>query len=193
MDCFILAGGQSRRFGEDKILFRIGPKRTVEYVMEVARRVCDRVFLVVKDRSRFGDLGVEVVEDLLPHRTPLAGILTALRVTEGREVLILGGDMPLMREGVLRLLLREYEEPVTVPTAGGRLQPLVGVYSKGLAGIVEDYMRRGGRSVLGFLESISYKTVPEERVKEVDPDLLSFTNLNTKEDLAEVMERLSWT
>ncbi len=190
MECFILAGGQSRRFGEDKILYRIGPKRTVEYVIDTARKVCERVALVVKERERFRDLGVEVFEDILPDRTPLSGILTALKVADGPDVMILGGDMPLIREEVLRVLIEEYKEPVTLFQTNGRIQTLVGIYSKGLAGILVDYMKTGGRSIVGFLNSLSYKVIPEERVREVDPDLVSFTNLNTKEDLEKVLERL---
>ncbi|MDQ7082134.1 MAG: molybdenum cofactor guanylyltransferase [Aquificota bacterium] len=128
MECFILAGGQSRRFGEDKILFRIGSRRTVEYVIETARKVCDRVALVVKERERFRDIGVEVLEDLLPDRTPLAGILTALKSAEGSRALILGGDMPLIKEEVLRLLMEEFRQPVTLFRTNRKLQTLVGVY-----------------------------------------------------------------
>ena len=193
MECFILAGGQSRRFGEDKILFRIGRKRTVEYVIDTAKRVCDRVALVVKEREKFRDLGVEVLEDLLPDRTPLAGIFTALKSAEGSEALILGGDMPLIREEVLRLLMEEFKEPVTLFRTNGKVQTLVGIYSKGLTELMEEYMKMGGRSVIGFLEMVDFKAIPEEKAREADPDLVSFTNLNTKEDLETVLERIGWT
>ena len=193
MDCFILAGGESRRFGEDKILFKIGKKRTVDYVIETAKKVCDRVALVVKDKEKFKDLGVEVFEDLLPERSPIVGILTALKVSESPKVLILGGDMPLVKEEVLRILVREFEEPATLFKVNGKLQTLLGVYSKGVANLMEDYVRKGGRSIVGFLESISFKTLDEKRLKDADPELLSFTNLNTKKDLNVVLERLSWT
>ncbi|MDQ7037907.1 MAG: molybdenum cofactor guanylyltransferase MobA [Aquificota bacterium] len=193
MECFILAGGQSRRFGEDKILFRIGSRRTVEYVIETARKVCDRVALVVKERERFRDIGVEVLEDLLPDRTPLAGILTALKSAEGSRALILGGDMPLIKEEVLRLLMEEFREPVTLFRTNRKVQTLVGVYSKGITELMEEYMKMGGRSVIGFLEVVGFKVIPEERLKEVDPELVSFTNLNTKEDLRTVLERIGWT
>ncbi len=191
MDCFILAGGQSKRFGEDKILFRIGGKRTVEYVIETARRVCNRVVLVVKERSKFQDLDVDIVEDLLPDRSPLVGIFTALKTTDRPETLILGGDMPLLKEEVLRILIKDFEEPVTLFSTNGKIQTLVGIYSKGVLGLMEDYLRRGGRSIIGFLEEVKFKVVPDQKVREVDPELVSFTNLNTKEDLKLVLGRLT--
>jgi len=49
----------------------------------------------------------------------------------------------------------------------------------------------GGKSLIGFLRNIPYRTIGEAEVKPIDPKLKSFLNMNTKEDLAELMEMLS--
>ncbi len=186
MECFILAGGQSRRFGEDKLLFRLGDRRTVERVIDSAREVCSKVFLVAKNLEKFRDLEVDLVEDLLPDQAPIIGLYTALSLARGEEVMILSGDIPLIKPEVLKLLIEEFKEPATLLSSGGRAHPLTGVYSRSLLPALKDYIDSGGRSLVGFLEEIDFKLVDEERIREVDPDLVSLINMNTKEDLKEI-------
>src|SRR5580692_1692239 len=78
---YVLAGGRSKRFGQDKARVRLGGEmmltRTCRLVREVSRSVS-----VVADRgSRYADSNVWVVEDLWPGEGPLGGILTALLAT----------------------------------------------------------------------------------------------------------------
>lgn len=187
MECFILAGGQSRRFGEDKLLFRLGNKRTIERVIEVARKVCSEVHLVAKSGDKFRDLDVEVVEDLLPDQAPIIGLYTALRSCEGDRAMILSGDTPLVKPEVLKLLMEEFKEPATLLSSEGMIHPLIGIYSRSLLPALKDYVDSGGRSLVGFLEGVNYKLVGEDIIRRVDPQLLSLINMNTKEDLKEIV------
>ncbi|WP_457601632.1 molybdenum cofactor guanylyltransferase MobA [Hydrogenivirga sp.] len=191
MECYILAGGQSRRFGEDKLLFRIGEKRTLDFVIEACREVCTKVFLVTKDVGRFSDLGIPVVEDELPLQTPVVGVYTALKKASSDRVLILSGDMPLMKPEVLHLLSHSYEPPLTLFSIHGKFYPLVALYSRELLGTLENYINAGGMSVMGFVESVPHKVLTEESLKDTDPELSSFLNMNTKEDLKRLMEMMA--
>ncbi|WP_143045290.1 NTP transferase domain-containing protein [Acinetobacter baumannii] len=49
---------------------------------------------------------MEVVEDVIETQFALAGLYTALENLKGDKALIVAGDMPLIRKGVVRLLLR---------------------------------------------------------------------------------------
>ncbi len=188
MECFILAGGQSRRFGEDKLLYRIGDLRTIDYVIKAAKSVCSKVYVVSKDREKFGDVEAQVMEDVLPDQAPIVGLYTALRESSTGRALILSGDVPLIKPEVLKLLAEEYREPATLFSSEGKLHPLIGIYSRSLLPVLEDYLKLGRRSMVGFLESVSYKVIPEEKLRKVDPKLLSLLNMNTKEDLSRLLE-----
>jgi len=190
MECYILAGGRSRRFGEDKLLYRINSLRTIEYVIRAAGEISDHVCVVAKDRDKFRDLGVPVVEDLLPDQAPIIGLYTALKLAQRDRILLLSGDIPLIKAEVLSLLVSEFREPVTILSARGKLHPLIGVYSKALYPVVEEHLKLGRRSLINLLRSLDFKTVGEDMLRAVDPELVSLTNMNTKEDLHLIRERI---
>ncbi len=188
MECFILAGGESRRFGEDKLLYPFGDLRVVERVLQTAKEVSQRVYLVAKGRDKFSGLPAEVLLDELPLQSPVVGLYTALRHASSSRVLLLSGDLPLLKPDVLKLLIRSYREPVTLFSIEGKLHPLIAIYSKDLLPEVKDYIDSGGRSMKGFLERVGYKTITEKEVLPLDPQLSSFLNLNTKDDLERALE-----
>jgi len=188
MECFILAGGQSRRFGEDKLLYKIGARRTINYVIDTAKEVCSKVYVVTKEREKFKDVDAHIIEDLLPDQSPIIGLYTALKETGTDRIMILSGDIPLIKPEVLKVLIKEFREPVTVFSIKGKVHPLIGIYSRGLLPLLEDYLKLGRRSVMGFLEGINYSLLTEKDIYEEDPELRSFLNMNTKEDLEKVLE-----
>ncbi len=190
MECYILAGGQSKRFGEDKLLFKIGSLKVIEYVLKAASEVCPSVYIVTKNRRKFEDLKVPVIEDLLPDQTPLVGLYTALKHTQEDKILLLGADIPLIKPEVLQLLFEKFEEPITLFSINGKLQPLVGIYSKALYPIVEEHLKIGKRSFLSLLRSLRYKVLKENTLREVDPELCSLINMNTKEDLRLILKKM---
>ena len=121
---FVLAGGRSRRMGQDK-----------------ARLLWDGVPLVVHQWKRlealvpgaaviggdYRDLGLREVVDGYPGEGPLGGILTALG--HSPAALILAVDMPLVSTAALRALLRMAEADAVVPRhPDGRIQPLAALY-----------------------------------------------------------------
>ncbi len=190
MEAFILAGGQSKRFGEDKTLFKLGGKSVVEHIILTVKKVCPEVHLVVKDREKFKGLQVSILEDILPFQSPIAGLYTALKKTNGDKVLLLSGDMPLLKEGIIRLLIQKFREPVTLFEVGGKIHPFPGIYSVRTVHHLEEYINTGGRSLMGFLERVGFNVLKEEEALKVDPNLDSFINMNTKEDLKLVVERM---
>ncbi|MEN3027977.1 MAG: molybdenum cofactor guanylyltransferase [Aquificaceae bacterium] len=109
---FILAGGQSRRFGQDKLLYFLGKKRLVEHTLDSLRGVCGKIYLVAKDREKFNFLqDVELLKDKIEKQFALSGLYTALTNLKGEKGLVVAGDMPLLRESLLRRLLAECPTP----------------------------------------------------------------------------------
>lgn len=76
---YLLAGGQSSRFGENKALVSVfGETLIVRLARQLASNGLD-VTLVVQEVSEYAQWGIPSIEDGVPNSGPLAGVLAALR------------------------------------------------------------------------------------------------------------------
>ncbi|MDF1597379.1 MAG: molybdenum cofactor guanylyltransferase [Acidimicrobiia bacterium] len=107
----ILAGGASTRMGVDKALVVLRGEPLVTHAARALEAVCGEVVVV----GREGTLaGIECVpDDRLGPLGPAAGVATALRVSEGRPVLVVAVDQPFLRVETLAGLARQ--DRTTVP------------------------------------------------------------------------------
>lgn len=99
----VLAGGTSRRMGEDKALLDWGGRRAIDRVFELAASICGEFVLVSGP-----DYGLPFVADPYPLAGPTAGILAgaaALRAKGCGAVLVLAVDTPTLTAADLAPLL----------------------------------------------------------------------------------------
>ena len=106
---YVLAGGGSTRFGQDKALAEIDGAPMLLRMRALLSRVAADV-QVVAVLQKYAALGVTGVPDRWEGQGPLAGIITALLTTKenGRAGwnLIIGCDMPFLTEEWLSYLLK---------------------------------------------------------------------------------------
>ena len=189
MDCYVLAGGQSRRFGQDKTLFEIGGVPCIQRIVSEAKKVCKRVFVVAKDVEKYRFLeGVELLEDVLKEQLALVGLYTALSHTKQERIVILSADMPLIKADLISLIWEKYKGNITLYEIKGKTYPLFGVYPKRIQKELERYLKEGNTRVMDFVRALGYDPVREEKVACIDPSLNSFINMNTKEDARVILE-----
>jgi molybdenum cofactor guanylyltransferase len=124
----ILAGGLGRRMGGAKAARELAGRPLIAYPASALLSVCDRVVVVAKASSSLPTLhGVERWDEPELPRHPVGGLIHAL-TEAGEEVLCCAADMPFVVGGALRELVAEARPPATIAYAGGRMQPLLGVY-----------------------------------------------------------------
>ena len=66
---------------------------------------------------------------------------------------------------------------------GGRLEPLHAMYSKNCLSPIYRQIQRGDLKIDGFLGHVKVRYVEESETREIDPERLSFFNINTTDDL----------
>jgi molybdopterin-guanine dinucleotide biosynthesis protein A len=182
----ILAGGQSRRMGENKAAMIFGDE---PLLARVARRLSSAVdeLLVIGPRS-LAPLAPQarVVEDALPTMGPLGGLYTALTATRGARIFLVACDMPFVCPGLIQamLALAETHDDADVVTLNidGRVQPLHAVYSRGCLPAVERALNVQDHSLHALLAQLSVVAIDMETVRRQDPDGLSAFNMNTPDD-----------
>lgn len=205
----VLAGGRSRRFGPVP-----GGKAAADFAGEtLLARVCgtlaaelSRVTVVAAPGQVLPALppGVEVVRDRTPGAGPLAGIADGLRHVlasaspEPRVAVFASCDIPLVRAGVVRMLLGEVRRPGVrwaVPRVLGHPQVLLSAGSVGLIHDIEAAVAAGvssPRAVLAAVAAADPRGVfmlDEERLRGVDPGLESFLDIDTPGDLVRLASR----
>lgn len=186
----VMAGGKSRRMGTDKAWLDVGDGRPiVQRVIDVARDVADEVFLVAND-EKFRTLGLRVVPDRFPDGGALGGIATGIGAATHDRVLVIACDMPFLRADVLRYLVDQAEDvDAVVPRIGGEHETLHALYTKACLTPIERALEAGKMRVISFFPDVRVRTLGEDDLRLFDPDLRSFTNVNTPEELAAAKAR----
>ena len=164
----ILAGGNSRRMGEDKAALVEAHQSLISHQVLDLRRVLPAlpVFVCAGSR-RYPELlphGIHYVSDKVDDAGPLAGIAEALKaakVLNGGDgyVLVMPTDSLIPPSQIHRLLVDAATESVDVILLKGqRLHPLHGLFSTKLAPNMHRYLTAGGRAVMGFLDDERWQT-----------------------------------
>jgi molybdopterin-guanine dinucleotide biosynthesis protein A len=186
----IIAGGASRRLGRNKALERIGGKALIERVIDSLVPLTTEVLVVVARPEQAAALllspWVRVVSDRYPGRGSLGGIFSGLDASAEPWSLVVGCDMPFLKRELLRHLIEESSNvDAVVPRLGGQPEPLHALYSKACLAPMEEMLRAGQLKIAPLFEAVRVRYVDEAAIDRVDPDHLSFFNINTQADLEE--------
>jgi molybdenum cofactor guanylyltransferase len=197
----ILAGGQSRRMGQDKALLEVEGRALIEYVLDIANAVADETLIIASDRPEYERFGCRVVPDKFPQSGSLGGIYTALSEVTHDHCFVLACDMPFINHGLLTFMAeldRDYDVLVPALAAdrsdqGGEetLETLHAIYTKSCMPAIERQLNAGVFKVIGFFSEVNVQKLPEDVIVQHDPQLLSFFNANTPEEFAWARERLA--
>ena len=188
----VLAGGRNLRMGgENKALCRVGEKAMVQRVVEVLAACFSEVLAIARDPLPLLDLPVAVLPDVLSGSGSLVGIHSALSYARAPHVFVAACDAPFLSPALVRYLagLASDGADVVVPRTRKGLEPLCAVYSRRVAPLVRARVCEGRFRISDLFRSLSVREVGEEELSAVDPDLVSFVNVNTPAELAEARQR----
>jgi molybdopterin-guanine dinucleotide biosynthesis protein A len=186
----ILAGGKNRRMNRSKAFLEVGGRRIIDRILGALAPVCGEILLVTNTPGEYARLGLRVVQDILPHGVPLAGLHAGLVYSGARYNLVVACDMPFVSGSLARLLLeRAAGFDAAVPVHGdGLLEPLCAVYGTTCVGPIERCLAEGKRRVVDFFPLVRVKYIGQAEVERVADPLLAFFNVNTPEDLERARE-----
>lgn len=128
---FVLAGGESRRMGEDKAVVPFAGRTLVERAVAILRDAGLAVWIAGARRPLEGF--APVVQDASAGLGPLSGICAALEAMTARRAVFLPVDLPLAPACLIELLLRHAgitERAVTVPSVNGFAQTFPAVVDR---------------------------------------------------------------
>lgn len=192
----ILAGGQSRRMGTNKALLRLTPDgpTLIEGVVD-ALRPFGPLVLVTNTPEVYAWLGLAMVPDALPGTGALGGLYSGLDAASALYNFVVACDMPALQPALLQHMAdqpRDYD--VLIPRwqvphdPRPQLETLHALYSRACLPALRAHLDAGDRRLISFLPDVRVRYLDEPALRAVDPDLRSFRNLNTPDELAQVQQ-----
>lgn len=196
----LLAGGRSRRMGQDKRLLSIDGEPLIVRVHRAFSEAFGAPWVLVREeadaqllRPLLGE-GATFLLDAEPSAGPLSAVADALDQLDRGCAFLLATDLP----GVSSQFLRRFDAlrrglptapDALIATTAGRLQVMSAFYRPRIAAALRDSVRWGQHCMVQSIRqaSIDVHYLSEEEVAELGGEA-PFENLNTPADHARYLE-----
>ena len=190
----ILSGGLNTRFsGQEKAFVRVGGKLILDRIYEVFCELFDEIILVTNNPQSYLKWDLVMVPDLFPIRSSLTGIHAGLFFSKNPFAFFSACDTPFLQRDLIETILGKIEKDMDLimPETSAGFEPLCAVYSKRCLQSAEHHLEQNKCKIQLALRKHRIKTIPEKILREKDPELISFFNVNTPNDLAQAEEMIA--
>ena len=191
----VLAGGKSKRFGEDKNQIKLGDKTLLEHVLSKINNKFEEILIVSSHNLEIKKSeNITIIPDCFDDFGPLAGVLSSMKwIKENQKqykwVATFPSDTPFFEISIIE----EYKKRININDSSlyfiksnNKRHNIFGLWSIDLLDVLEDDLKNNNfRKVEDWADKIGVKTIDIE-VNEFDP----FFNINTKEDFEKAKEIL---
>jgi len=191
----VLAGGKSKRFGEDKNQIKLGDKTLLEHVLSKINNKFEEILIVSSHNQDIKkSVNITIIPDCFDDFGPLAGVLSSMKwIKETQKkykwVATFPSDTPFFDISIIE----EYKKRININDSSlyfiksnNKRHNIFGLWSIDLLDVLEDDLKNNNfRKVEDWADKIGVKTIDIE-VNEFDP----FFNINTKEDFEKAKEIL---
>ena len=173
---YLLAGGQSRRFGADKARAQLEGSPLICHVAQALRPACGPITAVAQAPGAYGDLGLATIADQRPGLGPVAGLHAALTHRGTGWLLLASCDTLGLRADWVELLVAAARPDASPPAVAfrhqGRWEPTFGLYHTDALGEVEGALEREQLALWRLLDALGARALesPEgwERVRSIN-------------------------
>ena len=185
----ILAGGNSRRMGQDKMMLKLGDDSVLQSIINRFSVGFEKVYVSVADPEKYPEILEEKIVDYFSNIGPLAGLHSALKKIESDScvngIFLTAADLPFVTpEDAKKVIERAEGYDICVPIDNrGRYEPLFAYYSKEILPKLQEFLDSGEKKVINFYPKVKITTV---EVSEFDRK--HFYNLNFPEDYNQLIK-----
>ena len=189
----VLAGGQSKRFGQDKSQVQLGGKILIDYILlEILDQFNEILIISNNDIKFLNSKKITKIEDYKKDLGPLGGVLTAMKWIKKNNrdykwISTFPSDTPFFKKKYLSDFIKNIDDKknkLFFIKSNDKRHNIFGLWSTELLDRLEDDVtNKGERKVEIWANKVGVKTINME-FKNNDP----FFNINTKEDLEKAKE-----
>ena len=182
----ILAGGQNKRFaGIDKTFEHVGKATIFERIYNIFRELFDQIILVTNHPEKYLAWDIPMATDLYDIRSSLTGLHTGLFHTTTPYAFFAACDTPFLKKEMVQAVLNAIEPnlDIVVPQTELGFEPLCAAYSRLCLKPVQAQLEKKQLQIQHLFKTMRTLKIPQTSLRKIDPDLTSFFNINTPEDL----------
>ncbi len=192
----VLAGGQSKRFGEDKNQAKLGNLTLLEHVLEKVTKKFEKTLIISNQNLNIKDLkSITIVPDCIQGNLgPLVGVLTAMKWIRKNNkqyqwIATFPSDTPFFETSIIEKYKNRInlnESLLYFVRSNQKRHNIFGLWSVKLMDTLEnDLTNNNFRKVEEWADKIGVETI-NVKIDKFDP----FFNINTKTDLEEAKKIL---
>jgi len=171
--------------GRDKGLLPFQGQPLVEYILDKVEGLGDETLIITNHPENYQRFGLPLHGDIYPGVGALSGLYSALYHAQHELCLVLACDMPFVNRPLLEHLIALAPGHDAVVPRLEYAKPFRSVYRRTCLEPVREAIERGERRVISFFDRVSIRFVGKSELQRYDPQLRSFFNINTPQDLAE--------
>lgn len=182
----LLAGGKSRRMGEDKRFVLVGQRTLLERSCHILSELFDQVCVVIAQDSPSLQVEVPVIRDRIPDCGSLGGLYTGLRWAKTQHIFLAACDMPFLNPDVIRHMVRLKDEAdIVISRWETRPQPTHAVYGRNCLPVIEEMIKVRNKKIHSMMDhpALRVRLIDEREIRRIDHDGRSMFNINTPSDL----------
>ena len=192
----ILAGGKSKRFGEDKNLAKLGSISLIEHTIYKIREKFKKILIIANNDLKVEEFkDIEIIPDHIKGNLgPLVGVLTAMKwAKQSKEnykwIATFPSDTPFFDNSIIKKYyekIKNNKSSLYFIKSNKKRHNIFGLWSVELMDILEDdLVKKNFRKVEEWSNKIGVKTI-NIKTNKFDP----FLNINTKNDLTKAKKIL---
>ncbi|UCG99916.1 MAG: molybdenum cofactor guanylyltransferase [Deltaproteobacteria bacterium] len=183
----ILAGGSSKRYGQNKAFLEICGIRLIDRVTEEMKDIFKRLILVTNEKRDYEHLGIPIVEDLVKGLGPIGGIYTGLMSISDQAGFFVACDMPFISKQLIRYMVDiKDNHAAVVPLVANEIEPLHAIYAKSCLGPIRNLIDSRRYQIRLFYDQISVRYIKEDEIRKFCSPSRAFLNINTSDEFAKI-------
>jgi len=188
----ILAGGSSKRYGQDKAFLKIGNTRLIDSILQEMHTVFKRVILITNEKVKYEYLEIPMFEDLVKGFGPLGGIYTGLMSIPDQAGFFVACDMPHINRQLVRYMVDiKGNHRAVVPAVADKIEPLHAIYFQSCLKPIKHLIDTKRYQVRLFFDSIPVRYVKEDEIRRFCCPSKAFLNINTPDEFSKIKSRIT--
>ncbi|MBO9129175.1 molybdenum cofactor guanylyltransferase [Bacillus sp. 165] len=188
----ILAGGQSRRFGEPKAFATYKGQYLYEHALQALENQVQHIVLVslpsLTKQFEYKS-SITIIEDIQIYqgKGPLAGVYSAMEAYEADWYIVLPCDAPLITSSILKVIINCIKPNIdaVVPIIKGKYQPLIAAYKRSASSSIKRLLEEDNLRMMSLLKVLNVKYLQEQ---DFHISGNKFININNKSILHSLLD-----